>query len=55
MIILITGGVSGLGKAITENLVTDTDVKIIVTYNRSGDEAKQLCNRFVIYCCEMQF
>jgi len=46
MTILITGGVSGLGRAITSNLAADKDTRLIITYNRSAPEAQQLCQEF---------
>lgn len=42
MNILITGGASGLGKAITQKLASDPGNKVIFTYNRSESAAKEL-------------
>jgi len=39
MTILITGGASGLGKAITESLINEKEIRIIITYNNSLDSA----------------
>jgi NAD(P)-dependent dehydrogenase (short-subunit alcohol dehydrogenase family) len=46
MTILITGGVSGAGRAITEVLAEDKSINLIVTYNKSVEEAKQLCSEY---------
>jgi 3-oxoacyl-[acyl-carrier protein] reductase len=43
MTILITGGVSGVGQAITSMLAADSSVRLIVTYNRSSEAAAALC------------
>jgi 3-oxoacyl-[acyl-carrier protein] reductase len=43
MTILITGGVSGVGRAITTALASDDKAMLIVTYNRSAEEAMRLC------------
>lgn len=42
MNILVTGGSSGLGKAMVERLSLDERNHILFTYNRHGDEALQL-------------
>lgn len=39
MIILITGGASGLGKAITLRMAKDENFKVYFTYNSSADSA----------------
>lgn len=46
MNILITGGASGLGAAITKKLATDTANKIYFTYCSSSEAAKQLETEF---------
>ncbi|MFZ4058423.1 MAG: SDR family NAD(P)-dependent oxidoreductase [Ferruginibacter sp.] len=42
MTILITGGASGLGEAITRKLATQSNHTILFTYNHSIDKAKQI-------------
>lgn len=42
MNILVTGGSSGLGKAIVERLVNQNDDKILFTFNRHEEEAVSL-------------
>ena len=42
MNILITGGASGLGEAITRKLLSDGAHRVWFTYARSGDRAKEL-------------
>jgi len=42
MNILITGGASGLGEAITRKLASDTNNKVFFTYNNSSDKAKNI-------------
>jgi 3-oxoacyl-[acyl-carrier protein] reductase len=42
MTILITGGVSGVGRAITDNLAGDFSIRLIVTYKRSVEAAANL-------------
>lgn len=44
--ILITGGASGLGKAITKKLASIENFKVFVTYNNSIDSAVELENSF---------
>ena len=46
MTILITGGASGLGCAITSALAVEKDVRLIITYNRSAEAAGKLANEF---------
>ncbi len=46
MNILITGGASGLGAAITRVLASDSANKIYFTYFRSSDKAKKLGSEF---------
>jgi 3-oxoacyl-[acyl-carrier protein] reductase len=46
MIILITGGASGLGLAITKQLATNKSNTIYVTYNSSEATAKALTSEF---------
>jgi 3-oxoacyl-[acyl-carrier protein] reductase len=46
MKILVTGGASGLGGAITANLAADRDVRLVITYSRSAAAAQQLANEF---------
>ena len=46
MNILITGGASGLGKAITIKLCQDPKNKVIFTYNSSLNEAKKIEHQF---------
>src|SRR5580700_2267505 len=42
MTILITGGISGLGRAITADLASDDAARLIVTYHRSAEEAERI-------------
>ena len=42
MIILITGGASGLGEAITRNLASDNAATVYFTYNRSIINARKI-------------
>jgi NAD(P)-dependent dehydrogenase (short-subunit alcohol dehydrogenase family) len=42
MTILITGGMSGLGRAITAALASDDAARLIVTYHRSAEEAERM-------------
>jgi NAD(P)-dependent dehydrogenase (short-subunit alcohol dehydrogenase family) len=42
MNILITGGASGLGKAITEKLASEGGNRVYFTYNRSAEAAKNI-------------
>lgn len=46
MKILITGGASGVGGAITENLAKDDQNKILFTYASSAETSNQLMMRF---------
>ncbi len=46
MNILITGGASGLGRAITLKLCQDSKNKVFLTYNSSFEEAKKLESQF---------
>ena len=46
MNILITGGASGLGKAITIKLCQDPKNKVIFTYNSSEEEAQKIEGQF---------
>ena len=54
MNILVTGGASGLGAAITKRLAADTNNNIYFTYNKSRDAAKkteaELTNSTSIKC-----
>lgn len=54
MNILVTGGASGLGAAITKLFATDTNNEVAFTYNSSADEAlkieKKFKNAFGIKC-----
>ena len=45
MNILITGGSSGLGKAIVERLSEQTEHQILFTFNRHEEEAARLVNK----------
>lgn len=42
MNILITGGASGLGEAITRKLLSDTEHVVFFTYAKSADRAKEI-------------
>jgi 3-oxoacyl-[acyl-carrier protein] reductase len=42
MTILITGGISGVGQAITAALAADSSARLLVTYNRSVLEAERI-------------
>lgn len=42
MKILVTGGASGLGKAITEKLASNTSYTIIATYSKSKSDADEI-------------
>lgn len=44
MKILVTGGSSGLGKAIVERLLQDENNRLCFTYNRHAEEATRLMN-----------
>lgn len=46
MIILITGGASGLGKSITELLCSEKENKIYFTYSKSDKAALEIENKF---------
>ncbi|MCX6210734.1 MAG: SDR family NAD(P)-dependent oxidoreductase [Bacteroidetes bacterium] len=46
MKILVTGGASGLGQKITEQLATNKDVKVFATYNSSGKLATEYFGNF---------
>jgi len=46
MKVLITGGASGLGKAITERLVQQKDFQVIITYRSSAQKAQELENKY---------
>ena len=46
MNILITGGASGLGKAITLNLASSPQNKIYITYSNSVDAALEIQNQY---------
>ena len=46
MNILITGGASGLGEAITKILAVDPDNKIYFTYNSSKTDADSIMTEF---------
>jgi len=46
MNILVTGGASGLGEAITRNLAQTESNKIYFTFCKSADKAKELENQF---------
>jgi NAD(P)-dependent dehydrogenase (short-subunit alcohol dehydrogenase family) len=46
MNILITGGASGLGKAITETLAKDRKNKVYFTYSKSEEKAKKIKSIF---------
>ena len=46
MNIVITGGASGLGKAITEKLVKDSSHNLLISYGRSGAEAEELSSQY---------
>lgn len=46
MNILITGGSTGLGRALVETCTSDLDNQIIFTYCRHEDEAQSLAGRF---------
>ena len=46
MNILITGGSTGLGRALVETCASDLDNQIIFTYCRHEDEAQALAGRF---------
>lgn len=46
MNILITGGASGLGQAITQKLASETTNKIFFTYNESAQNAKGIETEF---------
>ncbi len=54
MNILITGGASGFGEAITRNLAAVADNKVYFTYCRSAEKAKALEKEFAnvkgVYC-----
>ncbi|RFZ85785.1 SDR family oxidoreductase [Mucilaginibacter terrenus] len=54
MIVLIIGGSSGLGQAITRRLAQEVGWTVYFTYNRSKDKADDLLNEFLntisIYC-----
>jgi NAD(P)-dependent dehydrogenase (short-subunit alcohol dehydrogenase family) len=44
--VLVTGGASGLGEAITRTLVSRADTFVYFTYNKSADNAKTLESSF---------
>jgi len=46
MNILITGGASGLGEAITRNFAKDSDNKVYFTFHASDEKAKAIENDF---------
>ena len=46
MRILITGGASGLGEAITKKLALDESITVYFTYNKSAEAAKRLEGEF---------
>ena len=46
MKILITGGASGLGEAITIHLASNKENQVIFTYNQSADRAKELESQY---------
>lgn len=46
MNILITGGASGLGQAITRRLANDTTNNIFITFARSAEQAETLAREF---------
>lgn len=52
--ILITGGASGLGRSITESL-SNTQNELIITYNRSKDEAGKLERKFNLTAIQCDF
>jgi len=54
MIILVTGGASGLGEAITRTIARDVNCTVYFTYNRSEENARMIesdcTNAFSIKC-----
>lgn len=46
MNILVTGGSSGLGRAIVEKLASDSNNTVYFTYNKSVDSANRLTNAY---------
>lgn len=46
MRVLVTGGASGLGEAITRRLAAHADLEVAITYHRSGEAARELVERY---------